>query len=599
MRHRIYGAHVAGTSSSRLVRKASLAAASVFAAAGLVATPDIGHGREATQPGMTVPSSDHSASDHSTSWETYGRTYANTRFSPLTQINSGNVGRLKLAFTLQLGALRSNEATPIVIGDTMYVSSSWGPKTTYALDARTGDIKWAYRPDLPDDMMQYSCCDVVSRGVSYDNGKIFVGRLDGYLVALDAKTGQELWKTQVVDYKQGSVITSPPVVLKGRVITGFAGGEYGVRGALQAYDENTGKQVWKTWLTATQDQPNGDSWKGDSARHGGAAAWNVGSYDAATDTLFWGTSNASPWNSAVRSTGTVDYGKLSNLYTASTVALDPASGHIKWWFQGTPQDVWDYDGVNENVLADLKENGQSVPALMKADRDGFFFVVNRNTGKLLSADPYVPVTWAKGYDIATARPIADPDKRPALDHPVKGVCPSWIGGKNWQPMSFNPMTGLVYVASNNMCFDMKDMEPSYHRGVFYLGADYNVYDGPGGYRGELAAWDPVHRRKAWEVKLPLPFNGGTMTTAGNLVFFGDITGNFRALDARTGKTLWKIKLGSGIGAGAMTYAVAGKQYVAVVVGRTATLPAAMGDAGKKIIATTPEGGSLFVFALGS
>ncbi len=530
-------------------------------------------------------------------WTTYGRTQANTRYSPLKQINDENVSHLKLAYSLQLGSLRANEATPIVVGDTMYVSSSWGPKTTYALDARTGRIKWEYQPDLPDDMLQFACCDVDSRGVTYADGKIFLGRLDGYLVALDAKTGAELWKTQVIDYKQGSVITSPPLVVKDVVISGFAGGEYGARGALQGYDINTGKQVWKTWMTAGKDEPNGDSWKGDSAEHGGGTAWYVGSYDAKTDTVFWGTSNAAPWNAAVRSTGTPDYGKLSNLYTASSVALDPATGKIKWWFQGTPEDVWDYDGVNELVLADLAVGDTKLPVMMKADRDGFFFVVNRETGKLVSADPFVPVTWAKGYDVAAGVPIPDPEMRPSDGHPVKGVCPSWIGGKNWQPMSFNPDTGFAYLAANNMCTDMNSTEATYRRGLVYRGASVNVYPGPGDYRGELMAWDPVNRKKAWELKLPLPFNGGTMTTAGNLVFFGDITGEFRALNATTGKGLWHINVGTGIGAGAMSYEVDGKQYVAIVAGRNVSLPSGMGAPGKQIAAVTPEGGALLVFTL--
>ena len=531
-------------------------------------------------------------------WGTYGRTYANTRYSPLAQINDRNVSKLKLAYTLQLGALRSNEATPIVVGGTMYVSSSWGPKTVYALDAKTGRIEWQYQPELPDDMMQFACCDVDSRGVSYADGRVFVGRLDGHLVALDAKTGDELWNAQVVDYKQGSAITSPPVVADGVVITGFAGGDYGARGALQGYDAATGKQLWKTWLTAARDEPNGDTWKGDSAEHGGAAAWNVGSYDPKTDTVFWGTSNPAPWNDAVRSAGSADYGKLSNLYSASTLALDPRTGAIKWWFQGTPADVWDYDGVNEAVLADLRVGGKTLPALMKADRNGFFFVLDRDSGKLVSADPFVPVNWAKGYDVERGVPIIDPDNRPAMGHPVHGVCPAWIGGKNWQPISFNPDTGLVYIAANNMCSDMKSVDIAYRRGVFYLGSDFDVFGGPGGYNGALMAWDPVARKKAWEIKLPLPYNGGTMTTAGNLVFFGDITGIFHALDAKTGRNLWQINVGTGIGAGAMSFEVDGTQYVGVVAGRTVSQPAAMGEPGKQIAALTPEGGALLVFSLG-
>lgn len=531
-------------------------------------------------------------------WATYGRTYANTRYSPLKQINDQNVGKLKLAYMLQLGALRSNEATPIVIGDTLYVSSSWGPKTVYALNAKTGRIKWQYQPELPDDMMQYACCDVDSRGVSYADGKIFLGRLDGHLVSLDAQTGKELWNVKVVDYQQGSAITSPPVVVDNVVITGYAGGEYGVRGALQGYDEATGKQLWKTWTTAGEDEPNGETWKGDSAMHGGAAAWNVGSYDPKTDTVFWGTSNPGPWNDSVRSTGQADYGKLNNLYSASTLAIDPKTGKIKWWFQGTPDDVWDYDGVNELVLADINKDGNTLPVAMKADRDGFLFVINRETGKLISADPFVPVNWAKSYDVAKGVPVIDPDKRPAMGHPANGVCPSWIGGKNWQPMSYNPDTGLLYIAANNMCTDLKSVPVTYRRGVFYLGSDFDVYGGPGGYNGALMAWDPVNRKKAWEIKLPLPYNGGTMTTAGNLVFFGDITGEFHALNAKTGQNLWQINVGTGIGAGAMSFEVDGKQYVGLVVGRTVSQPAAMGPPGKQIAALTPEGGALLVFTLG-
>ena len=248
-------------------------------------------------------------------------------------------------------------------------------------------------------MLQYACCDVNSRGVTYADGKIFVGRLDGKLVALDAETGKELWNANVVDYTQGSVITSPPLVVKDKVITGFGGGEYGVRGSLQAYDINTGKQVWKTYTVPLKDEPNGDTWKGDSGQHGGGAAWLVGSYDPKTNTVFWGTSNPGPWNTAVRSTGNGDFGKLTNLYTASTLALDADTGKIKWWVQGTPADAWDYDGVNELVLADLKMNGETVPAMMKADRNGFFFVANRETGKVLSAEKYVPTTWAEKWDI--------------------------------------------------------------------------------------------------------------------------------------------------------------------------------------------------------
>ncbi|MCR5864846.1 PQQ-dependent dehydrogenase, methanol/ethanol family [Aquincola sp. J276] len=529
-------------------------------------------------------------------WPMYGRDYANTHYSPLKQIGRGNVKNLKLAYTLQLGALRSNESTPIVVGDMLYVSSSWGPKTVFALDAATGAIRWRYEPDLPGDTMQYGCCDVVNRGVSYGDGRIYVGRLDGHLVALDAKTGEELWDTKVVDYKQGAVITSPPLVVKNMVVTGFGGGEYGVRGALSAYDAKTGKQLWNTFTTAGEGEPGNDSWKGDSWKNGGGAAWLIGSYDAKTNTIFYGTSNPSPWNNALRGPDSSDYGQFTNLYTSSTVAFDADTGRIKWWLQGTPYDAWDFDGVNEAVLADLKIDGSTRPVMMKADRNGFFYVAERNSGKLISAQPFVPTNWATGIDLATARPIEVPAKRPRTGHAASDICPNLLGGKNWQPMSFDPNTQLVYIPANNVCMDMAATEVQYKKGTMYLGKEFPAKPGPGDYLGELVAWDPVKQRKAWGLKESTPFNGGTLSTGGGLVFAGNNGGLFRALDAKTGEVLWRMNLGSGIGAGPMTFTAGGKQYVAVVVGRTASIPAFLGDLGKTML-STPEGGALFVFSL--
>ncbi|MGH6753296.1 MAG: PQQ-dependent dehydrogenase, methanol/ethanol family, partial [Bradyrhizobium sp.] len=502
-------------------------------------------------------------------WAISGHDYANTRYSPLKQITSENANKLQMVYSLSLASLRSNESSPIVIGNTLYVSTSWGPKYVYAVDAATGARKWTYQPDIPDDVLQYACCDVNSRGVSFADGKIFVGRLDGKLTALDANTGKEVWTTTVVDYKQGSVITSPPLIVRDKVITGFGGGEYGVRGALLAFDLNTGKQLWQTYTVPAPGEPGSDTWKGDTGLHGGGAAWLVGSYDAKTDTVYWGTSNPGPWNTAVRSTGDGNFGKLTNLYTASTIALDPNTGKIKWHFQGTPADAWDYDGVNELVLADLDIKGTKTPALMKADRNGFFFVANRETGKLLSAEKYIFANWAKKFNINTMRAEEDPDKRPGPGHPAKDICPNLIGGKNWQPMSFNPETGLVYIPTNNVCMDWSVSDVAYKRGVFYLGAEFPTKEGPGGFLGELIAWDPVASKKVWSMKSDLPFNGGTLSTAGNLVFWGDLYGDFKAIDAKSGKVVWNKNLGSGIGAGPVTYSVEGKQYVAVVVGRTA------------------------------
>jgi alcohol dehydrogenase (cytochrome c) len=530
-------------------------------------------------------------------WAVAGHDYGNTRFSPLNQISTENAGKLSLVYSFSLASLRSNESSPIVIGNTLYVSTSWGPKYVYAIDAATGARKWTYEPDIPDDVLQYACCDVNNRGVAFADGKLFVGRLDGKLSALDAATGKELWTSTVVDYKQGSVITSPPLVVRDKVITGFGGGEYGVRGALQAFDTNSGKLLWQTFTVPASGEPGSETWKGDTGLHGGGAAWLVGSYDAKSDTVYWGTSNPGPWNTGVRSTGDGNFGKLTNLYTSSTLALDPNTGKIKWHIQHTPADAWDYDGVNELVLADVKIAGTDTPVMMKADRNGFFFVANRETGKVISAEKYVFASWAKKWDVNTMRAEEDADKRPGPGHPAKDICPNLIGGKNWQPMSYNPQTGLVYIPTNNVCMDWSVSDISYKRGVFYLGAEFPTSEGPGGFLGELVAWDPVNNKKVWSIKEDLPFNGGTLTTAGGLVFQGNLHGEFRAIDAKSGNILWKKNLGSGVGAGPITYMVDGKQYVAVVVGRTASLPAFLGDIGKKMTAAAPEGGALFVFAV--
>jgi PQQ-dependent dehydrogenase (methanol/ethanol family) len=301
-------------------------------------------------------------------WGVYGGDNANTRYSTLNQINATNVGRLKVAWALQLGSLRSQESTPILVGDLLYVTSSHGPKNVFAADARTGEVKWRYSPEVPAGIEQYACCDVNNRGVAHANGKIFVGRLDGHLVALDAKTGKELWKSQVIDHTSGSVITSPPIVVKNLVITGFGGGEYGVRGYITAFDQATGREVWKLYTVPGPGEPGNDTWKGDSWKFGGGVAWHIGSYDPVLNLLYYGTSNPSPWGAAIRGNDNSNIDPYSNLYTASTLAINPDTGKIAWHYQTTPHDAWDYDGVNELVLVDLDIKGQKTPVALKADR---------------------------------------------------------------------------------------------------------------------------------------------------------------------------------------------------------------------------------------
>ncbi|MGH8820923.1 MAG: PQQ-dependent dehydrogenase, methanol/ethanol family [Rhodoferax sp.] len=533
-------------------------------------------------------------------WPVYGGDSGNTRFSHATQVTPANVKNLKVAWALQLGTLRSQESTPIVIGDTMYVSSSFGPANVFAVNAKTGVVKWRYQPDVPPGIAQYACCDVQNRGVAYNDGKIFVGMLDAHVVALDANTGKKLWDTKITDYTNGSVITSPPTLIKNLVITGYGGGEYGARGSIVALDQATGKEVWRTYTVPLPGEPNGDTWKGDSGKNGGGAAWFVGSYDPKLNLVYYGTSNPSPWAAVVRGSDTSDLGPYTNLYTSSVLALDPDNGKIVWHYQYTPHDAWDYDGVNELVFADLPVHGKKTPVLMSANRNGFFYVLDRATGKLVSAEPFVDANWATKVDLETGRPVevADSKMRPGMNRKATGICPSLLGGKNWEPMSYDQTTGLVYIPTLNLCQDMEDVAVDYKRGSFYLGNDFKI-TAPlkGDYMGSLLAWNPTTSKAVWQDKNALPWSGGVMTTASGLVFQGNVEGWFKAYDAKTGKELWKFNSGSGISAAPMTYTIDGKQYVAVVSGRTESIPAFMGDIGAKIVNATAEGGTLYVFSV--
>jgi PQQ-dependent dehydrogenase (methanol/ethanol family) len=470
----------------------------------------------------------------------------------------------------------------------------------FALNARDGSIRWKYEPEIPADVAQTACCGLDSRGVAYSRGKVFVTRLDGYMVALDAGTGKEVWKVQVVDYTQGSAITSPPTIAKNLVISGFAGGEYGIRGAITAFDQDSGQMVWRTSTVPGPGELGSETWKDDSWKRGGGGAWLPGSYDPQLNLVYFGTSNPGPWGASVRGPDSSDYGKYTNLYTASTLALDVDSGRIVWYYQTTPYDAWDYDSVNEAVLAEATIGGKKTAVIYKADRNGFFYVLDRKTGKLLSAEPFVYVNWAKGIDMATGRPIENPDKRPKLNQWARDICPNLFGGRNWQPMSYNLQTGLVYIATFNLCMDMAGKTEEYARGKFYLASEFDLAkSGPGGFMSEMIAWDPINQKKVWGIKEELPFMGGALSTAGGVVFYGNINGWFKAVDDKTGKVLWKFNAGSGISQGAITYELDGKQYVAVVSGRIKTPPSFLGPIGEKIFAASPEGGALFVFELGS
>ena len=532
-------------------------------------------------------------------WPHYGGDQWNTRYSTLNEINTGNVSTLKVAWMHSLGSLESQESTPLIVGDTMYVTTSTGPKYVFALDAKTGKQKWKYEPEMPNDYFATVCCGLDNRGVAVANGKVFVGRLDAKLVALDANTGKELWTATVADYKKGHAITSPPLVYKNLVVTGIAGGEYGIRGFVQAYDQATGKSVWKTYTIPGTGEPGNETWKGDSWKTGAGSTWYVGSYDAKRNLVYWSTSNGGPWGGQTRGNDSSDILPYTNLWTSAQLAFDGDTGKIAWGYQMTPSDVWDFDGVNEGVLADLNVGGQQTPVVMRADRNGFFYVINRESGKLVSAQPFVPTNWATGVDMKTGMPIEDPTKRPRLGKWARNVCPNLIGGKNWEPMSYSQQTGLVYIPTFNMCMDIANKEEEYSPGKFYLASEFNLdmAGSVGSNLSEFVAWDPITNKKVWGVKEDLPFLSGAMTTAGGLVFYGNQHGELKALDAKTGNVLWKFNVGTGILQSPVTYTVGGKQYLAVVAGRTKGPPSFFGKIGQRVIDASPEGGVLIVFQL--
>jgi PQQ-dependent dehydrogenase (methanol/ethanol family) len=369
---------------------------------------------------------------------------------------------------------------------------------------------------------------------------------------------------------------------------------------VQAYKQDTGELVWKTYTIPGTGEPGNDTWKGDSWKTGGGSTWYVGSYDPKLNLVYWGTSNAGPWGGHTRSTDTTEYGQYTNVHTASQIAFDADTGKIAWAYQMTPADVWAYDAVNEAVLADLTVDGQSVPSLMKADRNGFFYVLNRQTGKLISAQPFVNVNWAKGVDKSTGRPIEDPEKRPQLNRWARNVCPNLFGGKNWEPMSYSMQTGLAYIPTFNLCMDIAGKNESYTPGKFYLASEFDLDKADaGGHLSELKAWDPVKQTAVWGIKEDLPFLGGVMSTAGGLVFYGNSHGELKAVDAKTGTVLWKFNVGTGILQSPITYTLDGKQYLAVVAGRIKGPPSFLGKIGQKVIDASAEGGILVVFELGS
>lgn len=512
-------------------------------------------------------------------WPSYGLDYEETRFSKLNQVNESNVGKLGLAWTYNLESTRGVESTPLVVDGVMYVTAAWS--IVHAVDVRTGKRLWTYDPKVPREHAAKGCCDVVNRGVALYEGKVFVASFDGRLVAIDAKTGQKEWETDtIVDRKFAYTITGAPRAFNGMVMIGNGGAELGVRGYVTAYDTKTGKQKWR-WFVVPGDpskpfedesmrkaaktwDPSGEYWKAG----GGGTAWDAMTYDPATNSVFIGTGNGSPWSHSKRSPKGGD-----NLYLASIVALDANTGKYKWHFQQTPGDNWDFTSTQPMILSDLKIDGKMRKVIMHAPKNGFFYVIDRVSGKLISAKNHVEVNWATGYD-KNGRAMVNPAARDTTK-PFE-VLPTAYGARNWHSMSYNPQTGLVYMPVQGIPLTLMDDKSwamnSNNPGQPMSGVGWNtakfanVEPPKAKTFGHLVAWDPVNQREVWKKEHVGPWNGGTLTTAGNLVFQGTADGRFVAYNAKTGDKLWETPVGTGVVAAPSTYMVDGKQYVSIAVG---------------------------------
>jgi lanthanide-dependent methanol dehydrogenase len=556
-------------------------------------------------------------------WLMAAKDYANTRYSALDQITTANVSNLRVAFSFSTGATAGHEGAPLVVGDKMYVVTPF-PNLLYALDLKNGgQLLWTYDPKAAPSAKGVACCDVVNRGAAYWNGRIHYNTLDGYTVAVDAGTGQEVWKTKLGEYTQGETITMAPIVVKGKVLVGNSGGEMGVRGWLTAVDADTGKIVWRAYSTgpdkdvligpgfkpfyAMDQGPDLGvaSWPPDQWKIGGGTVWGWISYDPESNLVYYGTSNPGPWNPEVR--------PGDNKWTSGIFARDADTGEAKWFYQWTPHDVHDWDGINEQILLDLDLNGSKRKVLLRAERNGYFYVLDRLTGEVLSATPFAHITTTRGVDLKTGRLQAIPEKAIGTGRIVRDICPFSAGAKDWQPTAFSQKTGLVYIPHNNMCEDAEGTEVSYISGTPYVGARVRMYAGPGGHRGEFTAWDPVAAKPVWKIKESFPVWSGTVATAGDVVFYGTMDGWFKAVHARTGDVLWRHKVGSGIVGQPITYrGPDGKQYVAILSGvggwagaivsggydpRDATAGLGFVQPMRDLPQHTTRGGTLYVFSL--
>lgn len=523
-------------------------------------------------------------------WISHGRTYSEQRFSPLDTVNKANVADLGLAWFADMDTGRGQEATPLVIDGRLYLTTAWSK--VKAFDATTGKALWEYDPQVPGETAVKACCDVVNRGLAAWGDKLFFGTLDGRLIALDRDTGTVAWETVTVDQSKSYTITGAPRVIDGKVIIGNGGAEFGVRGFVAAYDAGTGKQLWKFYTVPEGGNPKdaaaylqkaAETWNMDvlgasDAIGGGGTVWDSMAYDPDLDLLYIGVGNGSPWNRAYRSPGKDGTGEGDNLYLSSIVAVRPKTGEYVWHYQTTPGETWDYTATQHIMLADMEIDGTMRKVLMQAPKNGFFYVIDRETGKFISAKPYVSVNWASGIDPVSGRPIENPETRVDKTGKPAVVTPGALGGHNWHPMAYSPTENLVYIPAfeaGMMYAPESDWKPDTARG-FNVGFNLGAGDVPadegfrkqvaGTLKGMLVAWDPVAQKPRWTVEHPGPWNGGLLATGGGLVFQGTAGSEFNAYDAATGTKLWSFAAQTGVVAPPVTYTVNGEQYVAVLAG---------------------------------
>ncbi|HEX7698613.1 MAG TPA: PQQ-dependent dehydrogenase, methanol/ethanol family [Candidatus Acidoferrum sp.] len=528
-------------------------------------------------------------------WLSHGRTYNEQRFSPLKAINDKNVNQVALAWYYSLDTRRGQEATPLVVDGVMYFTTAWSK--VISLDAASGVRRWEYDPKVPPKWAVNACCDVVNRGVAAWKGKVFVGTLDGRLIALDTATGKPVWETLTIDPKMRYAITGAPRVVKGKVIIGNGGAEMGVRGYVSAYDAETGNLVWRFYTVPGDPSKPFESpflekaaktWSGEWWKNGGGGTvWDAMAYDPQLDLLYIGSGNADPWARRIRNARAQD-----NLLASSIIALRPDTGEYVWHYQENPGDEWDYDSAEQIILADLRIDGQLRQVLLHAPKNGFFYVLDRATGKLLSAKPFTRVTWATGIDLQTGRPIESPEAQYEGSDKPSVVSPGPGGAHSWQPASYSPDTGLVYFPVLEAGFAYKSAEHFSHNTLAWntgidpvaagLPQDPNIKKAIlGSIKGHLTAWDPVKQIEVWRADRPGPLNGGVLSTAGNLVFEGTGNGQFEAFRANTGEKIWSASTQSGITAGPISYTVNGEQYIAILVGWGGVLPLAAGEVARQ------------------